>query len=183
MPKGTTTIHFDLDVPDEVLVAWLLRYQMSLHPPLKQAMAEADFDRGLLDPADPLRVGGEQTPAPPPSALPPAASPSVPEEGEGGKPVAAAEDPAPSTKPLVRTKGRKVNGDGQEQPRQPLAEPMMRALLSSVSDVHPQRVAGVIAILAEHGGSKRLMDCPSTTWPAIEDAANAALQQYRPAVG
>jgi hypothetical protein len=88
MPKGTTTIHFDLDVPDEVLVAWLLRYQMSLHPPLKQAMAEADFDRGLLDPADPLRVEGEQQPtAPSPSALPPAASPSIPEEDAQDKPV------------------------------------------------------------------------------------------------
>jgi hypothetical protein len=26
------------------------------------------------------------------------------------------------------------------------------------------------------------MDCPQATWVAIEDAAQAALQQYRPAV-
>jgi hypothetical protein len=176
MPKGTITMTFDLEVSDEALAALLLRHHMNLHPPLQRAMNEADFDRGLVDPADPLRVEGEQSLAPPPSAHPPAASPSITDEGTQGKPKVT------QTKAPKAPARDKANGAGDGAGRQPLAEPAMRALLSSVSDVHPQRVAGVIAILTEHGGNKRLMDCPQATWVAIEDAAQAALQQYRPAV-
>ncbi|HXI58324.1 MAG TPA: hypothetical protein VN903_15035 [Polyangia bacterium] len=61
---------------------------------------------------------------------------------------------------------------------EPLSEFGLRSLLSKVGTVHPKQVKGVIDLLQTHGGHRRLSECPATTWPAIESAARAALDQY-----
>jgi hypothetical protein len=54
----------------------------------------------------------------------------------------------------------------------------LRALLSKVGQSHPKGVKGVIEMLELHGGHRRLSECDKATWPAIEAAARAALDQY-----
>jgi hypothetical protein len=61
---------------------------------------------------------------------------------------------------------------------EPLSEFGLRSLLSKVGTVHPKQVKGVIGLLETHGGHRRLSECPPSTWPAIESAARAALDQY-----
>ena len=63
-------------------------------------------------------------------------------------------------------------------PPAPLSEFELRALLSKVGQSHPKGVKGVIEMLELHGGHRRLSECDKASWPAIEAAARAALDQY-----
>lgn len=90
-----------------------------------------------------------------------------------------------------RGRPRKDSVPAAEQPEAPAAEEApapepqleaekpptlekMRALLARFQAAHPLGVAAVLNLLQEHGGHKRLADCPVETWPVIA----AAVEQY-----
>jgi hypothetical protein len=84
---------------------------------------------------------------------------------------------AASSPAKTETKAEAKTEAKPEQP-EPLSEFGLRSLLSKVGTVHPKQVKGVIDLLQTHGGHRRLSECPPSTWPAIESAARAALDQY-----
>jgi hypothetical protein len=63
-------------------------------------------------------------------------------------------------------------------PPEALDEPAMRSLLSKVGAVHPLKVKAITNILENCGGARRLSECDPATWPAIAEAALAALKEH-----
>ena len=63
-------------------------------------------------------------------------------------------------------------------PPETLDEPAMRSLLSKVGAVHPLKVKAITNILENCGGARRLSECDPSTWPAIAEAALAALKEH-----
>jgi hypothetical protein len=173
-------LHFDLDVTDEDLLSLLMRREMSRHPALAEAVEEMDVDAGIGGAAQAAPVAEDDQPEvdleatsdapvapepPPPPPPPPPPAPKAPTEAAKASPRAA------RAKAAAGTNGQK-----------PLAAPVLipkeadlRALLSKVSTVHPAKIAGAVALVEEHGGFRRLNDCPTETWPAIWAAAEVVV--------
>jgi hypothetical protein len=153
------TVSFDLALSTADIASLLMREQMAVHPALAAAVAVMDRATGI-DPVEAVTAVNEQ-PAPTAAAEPPPAASSraararAPAASNGATTTAPAPPPAETAKALP--------------------EPEMRALLTRVSSTHPAKVAQVVAILQEHGGHKRLAECPPETWPAIAAAAEEAI--------
>ena len=97
------------------------------------------------------------------------------DEPETGTPVPA-EKPSPGRR--ARAAAAPAAPVAPPPPPAPLSEFELRALLSKVGQSHPKGVKGVIDMLELHGGHRRLSECDKATWPAIEAAARAALDQH-----
>jgi len=149
------TVSFDLALSAADIASLLMREQMAVHPALAAAVAVMDRATGI-DPVEAVTAVNEQ-PAPTAEAEPPPAASSR---------AARAKTAAPAPAPAEMAKAQAL---------QALPEPEMRALLTRVSSTHPAKVAQVVAILQEHGGHKRLAECPPETWPAIAAAAEEAI--------
>ena len=189
--KIAVNLSLTLEVSAAALYALLLRENADPVPGMEEALAEMDFDRGLLDPNDPERVANppaqlglpfEAPPARAAKAPKPAKAPRIVSKGNGALPVEQvvvmppepepdtiepAAEPAPEPAPVA------------EEPV-PETEPDMRALLMEVVHVAPTRQIAVVDILKEVGGASHLVNCPKETWPAIARAARAVIAAHTP---
>jgi hypothetical protein len=165
-------VSFDLQLNEEDVLSLLMRQQMGAHPALAAAVNEMDLQTG---------VGGaaQQAPTEPPpkTPSPPPPPEPQPEPQPQPEPVAEARTPAPASPRSHRAKAAAPEStNGKTPPAPPIvipAEADMRALLSKVNAVHPAKIVGVMALLEEHGGFKRLNECPKETWPKIWEVAEA----------
>jgi hypothetical protein len=149
-----------------------MRDRMREHPALATAVADMDVATGVGGAAQ----GAPIPPADPPPAPPPTPSPAPPPPPEP-QPEPVAEKPAVASPRAHRAKAAAPEStNGKTPPAPPIAIPTeadMRALLSKVNAVHPAKIVGVMALLEEHGGFKRLNECPKETWPKIWEVAEA----------
>lgn len=177
-------IHLNLtlsfDVTPAALASLLLRADADAlpDPALARALAEVDFERGLLDADNPERTAEpdpvEQLGLPFEAPLsvehtPPAATPSrKPRQprakANGTQPVPVAAAPAPAA----------------PEPVEPelFVETAVRAELNKMADTVPGRGVSVVAMLTAIGGAAKLLDCPREKWPAIVAAARAAVAEH-----
>lgn len=163
-------VSFDLDLNQEDMLSLLMRQRMGAHPALAASVAEMDVATGVGGAAQ----GAPIPPADPPPATPPPPPPPPPPPEPQPEPVA--EKPAVASPRAHRAKAAANDTNGKTPPAPPIvipAEADMRALLSKVNAVHPAKIVGVMALLEEHGGHKRLNECPKETWPKIWEVAEA----------
>ena len=165
----TTNIHvnmtFDVEVSQEDIANMLLmRRQMVAAGPAPAAIVAA------ID--ESIGIGGEPAPAPEPPPPPPPAPPPAPPPTP--PPAAKAPRAAPKPAPIAKVAA-------PLKPAIPL-EADLRAVLKQVNAIHPKSTAGVVDLLREHGGFPRLTECPPDTWPAIEAAALAYLEEHASSV-
>lgn len=165
------TVSFDLELTEGDTVFAKVREAMGAHPPLAALLAEHDADTGI----------GTAPPAgarAPPEAV--VAVTEIPQEAGEQQPIGADPEPQPAatrSPRAARARAATPEPAASPQPAEPetLTEPVMRDLLNELSARHPARHAQVVAILKAIGGSRRLVECPTETWPAIKAAAEEAL--------
>lgn len=202
-------LSLELELTEEDVLALLMRRHMEDQPELSAALRRMDFATGVGtdDPSSPpvARGSPEPDPAPAPAPLakiqPPLAEipASDPRDPDTGKPEPQAE-PAPSPEPVAEAKAEPAkpakpassrtqraaatNGSKpvEAAPQPPPAEADLRATLSRYNALHPAKIGGVVALLKEHGGHSRLIECPLNTWGAIQRAAEAFIAAAQPPV-
>jgi hypothetical protein len=177
-----SNVHFHVEGTSWAEIAAQLRAALGSHPEGAAALAVEDHARGLPagNGAAPVDVTNSEEPTPTQEA-PPArrtrgkGKDTAPAETPAEAPAeAAAETTAASPAPAEP----KVNGHADPMAGEPeiLEEPAMRTLLQDYANANPQKAAGVVALLQDVGGAKRLLECPRDKWPAIAQAARDFLQ-------
>jgi outer membrane biosynthesis protein TonB len=168
----TTNIHvnmtFDVEVSQEDIANMLLMR--------RQMVAASQATAAIVQTIDEsIGIGGEPAPAPEPPPPPPAPPPAPPPT-----PPPAAKKAAPKPAPITKAAAPPA-APAKAAPQIPL-EADLRAVLKQVNAIHPKSTAGVVDLLREHGGFPRLTECPPDTWPAIEAAALAYLEEHASSV-
>ena len=170
----------ELELTEEDVLALLMRRKMGDHPELAASLRRMDIDTGVGSADDPPPI------APTPDPVAPTPEPVAPTP----EPVASTPDPvvAKPAKPATSRAARaaaapaaapETNGRKEPAPLLPPAEADLRALLSRYNAVHPAKIGGVVALLKEHGGFSRLVECPLNTWGAIQAAAEAFIAEVQ----
>jgi hypothetical protein len=131
---------------------------MAAHPPLAAVVEVMDVATGVGQVPDPAAAAVAEVKPSPRSHRAKAA------DTNGAKPPVSLATPAPAALTEPVSLAPAVNIPPEKE---------LRTLLSKVNAIHPAKIAGVVALLKEHGGADRLNDCPPDTWPAIWNAAEA----------
>jgi hypothetical protein len=188
--KIVVNLSLTLEVSPVALYALLLRENADAVPGMEEALLEADFDRGLLDPDDPERVAEPPAQLGLPFNAPPARAAKAPRPSKATRTAAKAN----GAMPVEKVEVEKVEPEPEPVMAEPVAEPVeeepvpenepdMRALLMEVVHVAPTRQIAVVDILKAVGGASHLVNCPKETWPAIARAARAVIAAHTPGAG
>jgi hypothetical protein len=128
-----------------------------------------------------------EAPAATPETAAPAGDATPRRRRRRGEAEAAEPAPAPVAEAYVTEPAPEQEGLPHEVPAEPeatmdevmgadaatpeLTEQEMRRVLALYGTHHSAKVAGVVKLLQDYGGAKRLIDCPQDTWPTIYQKA------------
>jgi hypothetical protein len=156
------TLNFEMELTREDILSLLMRKEMAAHPPLAAAVEAMDVATGVGQVPEPTAAAAVAEVKTSPRSH--RANANKAADTNGAKPPVSLATPAPAAlaDPVTLAPSVKIP-----------AEKELRSLLSQVNAIHPAKIAGVVALLKEHGGADRLNDCPTDTWPAIWNAAEA----------
>jgi len=147
-------------------------YPVTEQPPLPFHPPLAPLKPPAVEPHTGPGFGSESEPEP---ETPAEAAPAPKRRGRPAK-VAIPEEPLPEPVETPAAEPAPTTLATLLAAPEPLDEPAMRKILDRYGERHPRRLAAVLDLLQQHGGARRLKECPVETWPAIAAVAQEWLE-------